>query len=785
MHDPHSYLGEPDGGTDYRFGPKRARALPPHDPGEPAPPPVWETPQQAGGLDFQSLLGYLAVLRRHTILIAVTAVGGLLAGLAMLLFEPILYPARITLEVQGFNENFMNMSSVDPQAGAGNYSANDSNIQTQIRILESQSLKRRVMRKLERELVPMRAPQSTWMARLRTRFKIGPNDPLIETRQALARAAGSVRGTAVRPTRIIQIQCESTIPDVAAMFANTLASEFIDQSLEGRLKSAQQTSRWLLNQLEETRAKLENAENRLRDHSRRSGLMFVEQDTLTASKLRQLQTDLASIQAERIARQSRYEMSRSMPPEALPDVLNDATLQDYQAQITDLRKEMAKLTMALTPAHYKVRRLEVQIAEIQSALRTAQETVLKRIESEFRTAQNQEKMLSAAYNTQSRLLVAQSDKTTEYQIIKREIDITQQLYNALLQQANQAGLAAAIPTNHIQVIDPAIPVPTPHRPLPSQRAGMGIVMGLILGCAVAIVLELNDRTVRTPGVSDYLRVPELGVIPSLEMSKGTLPLRAGRATLLELEAAGAEHSGTGERVELVTWQRKPSFYAESFRVALASIMVDRHARPQVMVLTSPAPSEGKTTVASNMAIAMTEVKRRILLIDLDLRKPRLHEVFNLPNVRGISDVLQDSTPIASYPLDTLIQPTEIPGLSVLTGGDPPDSIMAILYSPRLPELLHLLRQRFYAILIDTPPMLRFPDARIIARMAEGVILVLRSGQSDRNSAVMARQRFEEDGTRVIGAILNDWDLSSPAAKQYGGRYNYSNIDPEPNTKKSS
>ncbi len=773
MYNSESPWNERNGKSGFRWQAGGDRALPSAGaPVDPALDAGWDSAGQEpeGGAGGASIGSYLAALRRRKLLIALTAIGGILFSMTTLVLEPLVYLSRTTIEVQGFNENFLNIGSVDPQAGMGNYSATDANIQTQIRILESLSLKNRVLRKLQREVTPLRPPQNSWSSRLRTKLKIGSSDPMVETNRALEMASKTVKGTGIRGTRIMEIRCESTIPYVAALFVNTLSTEYIDQAMETRLKSGQQTSRWLLNQIAETKSKLENAETRLRDHIRRSGVLFVEQDTLTVSKLRQLQADLAAIQGDRIAKQSRYEMMRSTPPDALPEVLNDGALRDYQGQITDLRKEMAQLTLTLTPEHYKVKRLEAQIAEIEAALKKTRQQIFQRIESEYRAALSQEKNLAAAYSAQSAMLVSQSDKTNEHQILKREVDITQQSYNILLQQANQAGLASAIPANHIQVIDPAEPKPEPFRPIPTQRAGMGLMAGLVLGCALAIWREMNDRTVREPGLGDYMRVPELGVIPTLETQKRVRPARSSLGELNGAVPAGAERL-----VELVTWQQKPSLHAESFRVALASILVDRHERPQVMVLTSPGPSEGKTTVSCNMAIAMTEANRRILLIDMDLRKPRLHEVFNLRHDRGVSDVLQSTVRIEEYPFELVIQASEVPGLSVMASGPAPDSIMGALYSPRFAEMLYVLRRHYDAILIDTPPMLRFPDARIIARMAEGVVLVLRSGKTDRAAAIMARQRFEADGTRVIGVILNDWDLSSPGAKNYAGPYYYSTV----------
>ena len=222
-------------------------------------------------------------------------------------------------------------------------------------------------------------------------------------------------------------------------------------------------------------------------------------------------------------------------------------------------------------------------------------------------------------------------------------------------------------------------------------------------------------------------------------------------------------SAREDRVELITWQQKPSMISESFRSALLSILFSKEGDrpPQVLVITSAEPSEGKSTVASNLGIAVAETGKKVLLIDGDLRKPKLQDIFGVTNERGLSDLLRNHQPVnGSGGPDGQIRPTKVPGLFILTSGPSASLDTRLLHGPQMPELLRRLRVEFETILIDTPPMLQLPDARLMGKMADRVILVVRCGKTSRDAALAAKRRFAEDGTRILGTILNDWNPKS-------------------------
>jgi capsular exopolysaccharide synthesis family protein len=336
----------------------------------------------------------------------------------------------------------------------------------------------------------------------------------------------------------------------------------------------------------------------------------------------------------------------------------------------------------------------------------------------------------------------------------------------------QASLASALRASNIRVVDPAKVPKRPYKPDVLLSSGLGLLSGLFLGAAFVVMRERADRSIQDPGETAlYLNLPELGIIPAEAKGPRVRLRTVANKRLAESQAKETSVPATLQRVELATWQRKPSVVAESFRATLVSILFsgENGNRPRIMVVTSAGMGEGKSTVVSNLGIAVAEVNHKVLLIDADLRKPRLHDIFGLKNDLGLSDLLRSKDAADVLP-EGIIQETSIPDLYVLTSGPTTSAATSLLYSNRMPELLKRLRGEFETIFLDTPPMLQISDARVLGRMVDRVILVVRSGKTTRDAAQAAYQRFSEDGTKVLGTILNDWNPKhSP-----NGYYGYSN-----------
>jgi capsular exopolysaccharide synthesis family protein len=738
---------------------------------------------EAEGESDSVIMQYLRMLSRHRVAVTVFALAGLASGIAITAVRTPLYRATTSLEVLNLNEDFMNLKQSSPVSGTDT-SYDTSEVQTQVKILQNQELLTRVIEKLdpsyrasEERLQPV--PRLTgWRAWL----KLAPagNVPLL--RAQLFQAARSLTVRDTPRTRVIEVTIDSTNPQLAADFANTLDNEFIEQNLEARWKTTQRMGDWLGRELEDARDKLTRAEDAMQTYARNAGLIFTGVDSSVATeKLQQIQRQLSTASADRIAKQSRYELAENSPPDALPEVLNDLGYRDTQAKLNDLRRQIADLSAIYNPEYGKLRQAQAQAASLQAAIDRNRADIVARIKNEYTDALRREKLLAADYDVQTREVTGQGEKAIQYNILKREVESSRQLYDTMLQQMKQSTIASAIRAGNVRVVDPATPPSVPASPSLRIDCALGLLLGLFAGVAVVLIRERADRTLQQPGDAQFWTdLPELGVIPSASFEGGrSLQGRYARIDAIE-ESPGPKAMVAAGRlkrpVELITWERSPSFVAEAFRSVLTSILFigENGTSPRMLVFTSAASGEGKTTVVSNLGIALAEIGRKVLIIDADLRRPRQHQIFDVPNAAGLSTLLksQESKPDG---WGGLVQATRVPGLWLLPSGPATQAAANLLYSPRLDELLARAKKEYDMVLVDTPPMLQMTDARVVGRMTDAVILVARAEQTTRDALLAATQRLSEDRIRVLGTILNNWNPKRSPNGHYGyyrGSYYY-------------
>lgn len=363
-----------------------------------APPPEPLAPRAANNNDAAHILVRLLLraLRRFKWVFAASVVLGMAVGFFIFLTKPLTYRAYATMELLGFNEGFMNMQQVDTQANTGQYNASQMNIQTQLRILESNSLRAQVLQRIEESSVPSLNPTNMEFARLRRILQPEVNNPINNARTAARWATRTFSARAVPGTRIIALNCESTSPDIAAAFLNTMANEFILQSMQSRTLSAQKTAQWLSTQTEEARLRLQEAENKLQEYIRGPGSLFAaETETLTASRLRSVQADLAAAQTERIRAQNRAEMARQASPDVLGSLFNEDSIRSLQTRKGVLEQELAALLQKVTSEHPKARQLQAQIQTVSEAIATEQKRLRDKLDSELVTIQKKSRCCKA------------------------------------------------------------------------------------------------------------------------------------------------------------------------------------------------------------------------------------------------------------------------------------------------------------------------------------------------------------------------------------------------------
>ena len=741
-----------------------------------------ETPE-AGGFpqqNYDSLLDYWHALFRHLYTLLSIALASLCLALLITLVQTPIYQVRTSLEIQ--SPNFGELRNADGNSSAGNYASTETYVETQVKLLQSESLIEDVIQKMKLHKAQSTGIWGAFASRVHRIFALSRTARLPEDEQMLRQVQRNLTVRSSGNSRLLEILYESPDPKVAANFANTLVSEFIELNQEERWKAAQGTAEWLTNHLNQMKTQLEASEAQLQNYAQTEGLSYTstsDKESLAENRLKEIQDELSKAQADRIDNEAKYEEAKNKSADSLPEIQEDPTMREYRQKLTALQQEYAELSATLTPAHPKVQRLQAQINELQTQIKKERANVLGRIRNQYAAALRREKLLNDAHAVQEKVVADQSSKAIHYDTLKRDVDSNRHLYEVMLQRVKEASLAAAMRDSNVIVIDRAKPPLLPYRPSLLMNSAIGLFGGVFLGFGFVMLRERFDRRISAPGEAQiYLDLPELGVIPLDEAAlplHHPNPLRLHRTVPPPLPGRVRTPS-TAYGPELATWKRKPSLIAECVRTTLTSILLPNQDGdcPQVVVLTSPGMGDGKTTVACNLSIAVAEIGRKVLLIDGDLRRPRLHKVFNAGNTLGLSDLLWTDIPLDTVPISNLVRGTEVSGLSLLPAGTcsvPPTNLF---YCPRMSRLLARFRREFDMILIDAPPMIHLADARVLGRLADGVILVVRAGQTTTESARFAIQRFAEDGTSVLGTVLNSWDPRTTGRYGYGGYGSYGN-----------
>jgi succinoglycan biosynthesis transport protein ExoP len=684
---------------------------------------------------------YGRALKRHKFALIFVSLSFAVAAWFYSQGQPKMYRAHTTLQLLEPNRSLMNMQNF---SGGNSIVSQETYMETQVNLLQSASLLERVRRRLEEAGVIKPTPVSASIS-----------DDRAEEEAPVSRYKLGV--SPLRGTSLINLTYDAHTPQLAARILNAITSEYIQQDVDFRVESTEQTRLWLQKQLEDAKAKLETSEFNLQNYAKSSGLLYTSPKGQVAEqaedKLQFLAQDLAQSQAKLANLQARYDIAKSKSLTQV-DPADSEPIRQMESRLVDLRRERASLNSVFTPEYYKVKELDAEIKEVQSNLDREYSRWIEQLGQAYSVELRHEKLLEEAYNRQSGLVGDQASKGIHYNVLKREVETNRNLYDALLAGMKEAGVNAGARVHNARVVDPAEVPKRPDQPNPVRDTFVGLISGFLLAGTFALIREGGDRRVKSPGViPTYLNVPELAVIPSTKPY--LLP------TAYSESAGRYRRNGDGLVASRAARKRQQEFspVAEAFHAAVTSILsASRSAEPpKVVVVTSGAPHEGKSTVIGNLAVTAAQIGRRVLLIDGDLRNPRQHHIYGISNKPGLSDLLLSQDSPADGVSADAVRETSVPGLYLLPSGTKSEAVATLLHSPRLGDLVAQFRDEFDLVLIDTPPVLPFADARIFGRAADAVVLVVRSGRTTRQLAQAARARFVEDGMPVFGTILNDWN----------------------------
>jgi polysaccharide biosynthesis transport protein len=710
-------------------------------------------------------VNYAALLRRHRSATAIILGSALLLSVLYTLVANKAYKSQVILEVTGINQDFMDSKQVDPTS---NQVTGDQYIETQTKLLQSPPVVRKTVELMGPKVPAAIAASQDILGTVRGwaggHVAATPAEGEAVVFNMLDDAKIKVEGT----SDLISLTVLGPEPQLTADTANTLTQQFIEQAQDARGFAAGNTNKFLQAQLEDAAKKLQDSEDNLQNYARQTGIVIPNnsQESVAADKLRQIQSDLAKTETEEADTKAQVETSKSAPAESMPQVLDDPTLRDNRARLADLRRQLADLSVTLTPANYKIQQLQAQIADLEQQSTQHRSDIIRRLGVQNSETGRRKQLLTEAYQEQLGVVSDQSEKEVRYNILKKEVDANQEIYQSMLQRVKQASLVAALRSSDVRVVSPATPATSSYRPSLPLNLSLGMLLGLAVTGGYILLRERTDASLRAPGQSvKHLDVPELAVIPSARIGHSErIPLTLHNLNgvsgwVFESKTSLLARNTAVVDKEMVQWCQDETMMADAYRSAITSILLSRvnGISPRVILVTSPRPKAGKTTTVANLGIGLAEIGRRVLLIDGDLRRPKLGKLFGLQFATGLSDALLDEGH-GAITLDAVVRSSIVPGLHVLPGGSEPANISKLLHSAHLDNLIELARAEYDFVLIDSPPMMGIADARLLSRNADGVILISRAGETSPEQLAEARERLADDGTPVIGTILNDCDL---------------------------
>lgn len=679
-----------------------------------------------------------ALARRRRLLLTLALAGALAGGVYGWLRAPV-YQARASLEIRPLNSGFLDMDEVSTTAPEG---AERAELRTQARLLESRRLTERVVENLGLLLGAGEPPGS-------------------EVQAKLERAAAGTEIRADDGSRVFQVLTRSEDPALAADFANALVAEFIEGTRARRVAAAAETAGWLDTQTGVLRERLAESEKRLRDYADRNGFVTLsDPDSAGAARgLDEIERELLEARSERMRLQARAEQL-SGDAGAPPEASGSATLQSYRLRLTDLRRKRAELDTLYRSKHYQVKQVDAQIREMEASIQGELDRLRARVQGEYEAAVRREALLDEERSVRRADLERRSRQAVGFAKLQREVAANRELLETFLERGKQAGVAAALPAVGVQPLDEARSADRPLTPPPALLALAGLSGGVFIGVVWTVAGERLDDRLRLPGdIESMLGTLELGAVPE----------RSAEPTEPRMTPAGRDWSPPpDDPIELSAVSRRASLIAECVRGVRTSLLTvsEDPGRGRAFVITSASPGEGKTTLSLNLAASFAEMGIPTLLVDADLRRPRIHRLLGVDNRWGLADLLRPDAggEVAAAALEI----PEAPGLHVLTSGVVRFGGPGLLHSRHMELLLERFRARYGAIVFDVPPAPALTDARVLGRIADGAVMTVRAGRTRRPDAQEAVRLLRQDGVQVIGGVLNGWNPAEGPARRYSG-----------------
>ena len=661
-----------------------------------------------------------------------------------------IYEATTKLLIESDNPNVVSFKEVIDEQGSKN-----DYYQTQYNILQSRTLARRTLNDLKlwnheqfggtpkvksfsiggAVSGAVDSVRGMFVSQEPTAEVPASDETLIESR-AIDAFLGNLKVSPVRNSRIVDVRFASTDAALAAQVVNTLARGYIDQNLEVKFNSSKEAADWLGGQLSGQRKQVEAAEAALQRYKEANDAISLEdRENIYVQKLGDLNSAVTRAKTDRFEKEALYNQlqsiqSNSAALDSFPAILSNPFIQQQKAEMADLQRQFASVQERLGAKHPEYQKVEAALRTAEAKLQGEIAKVVQSVRNQYLAARTQENSLNAALESQKREALSMNRKGIEYGVLRREVESSRQIYDSLMQRAKETGVSAELKSSNIRVVDAAERPRVPASPRRNFNMLIALFGGSMLGVGLAFFFEYLDNRIKTPDeVKSHLGLPALGMVPAIgeKALNGAYPLLG---------------AGT------------PPNFNEAFRTVRTNVLFSSAEEgSKTLLITSTGPGEGKTTFSCNLAVSLAQTGQRVLLIDADMRKPKVHDAFGVNQEPGLSNLL-----VGGVKASESVRKTKVTGLWLLPAGKLPPNPAELLGSQRFKEFLLSLKEHFDTIVIDSPPVMAVADAAVIAHRTTGVVFVVGAEMTSRYAAKAALDQLENARARFVGAVLNRVDI---------------------------
>jgi succinoglycan biosynthesis transport protein ExoP len=734
-----------------------------------------------------TLLDLWKILRRWRFVVLGMTLALLGAAITVSLFSTRRYQATGEIQVQKDSSDALGLDSLMGSEAAGGADALEANVtlQTQARILESQTLGLQVIEQLHMaDTADFKSgfnPIGWALGLLSPKGVADPRGALLEASpkkrdHVFAVFMANTKVAPVAGTRLIEVSYTNSDPKLAAAAVNSLIQGLVDYNFQTRYTATSEASEWLGKQLSDLRGDSEQLQRKVAELQRDSGVFtFGGEDvqgkgiaySTILDQLQQATANLTTAQSNRVIRGALYEAAKSGDPEMIASLSSSSLvsgaspavgsslmlIQTLRTQEATQKAAIGEAAAKFGSAYPKLDEMRANLASIEQSIRAEQDRLQRQTRSDFQVAQQVEDNMRAIFEQQKKDAQALNDKAIQYALVRQEAEESRGLYERLLSRLKEAGVLEGLRSSNITVVEPGRVPSKPSKPNVKMYLLAAILGGVVVGCGSAFFLEALDSKVR-----------DLHVLSGRfgDALFGELPFERVRP-------GGSRKSPVADTSKLFTLADPASAYSEELRGLRTAILLARGgSAPQVILVTSSISGEGKSTLAANLATLLAQQGKRVLLVDADLRRPNLHRIFGVDNTEGLSNLLTNEV-VSSAAFDHIPPVAQVPGLELLTAGQIPPYPSELLGSEQMSTLVRLWRERFDFIVLDGAPVLPVTDSVVFAPLADQILLVARHGVTERS---LLEKSFRLLQARTpdtsIGVVVNAIKRSNdPYAYSYG------------------